>query len=97
MLFFVTLVPIVMLRQDIAISQQLRLLLLSKQLNLKLMFELIISILLSLGLSVNTTDSGKIQVNQDVIQQVQAQDSFNDLGGDGTLNAVVVVDIDPAR
>ena len=57
------------------------------------MLELIISILLSLGLKADSANS-KIVVNQEVISIAQSNSAYNELGGDGALNEIVVTDDD---
>lgn len=48
------------------------------------MIELLISIMMALGLSLDTT-GGKLQINQTVIEKAQASSTYKDLGGDQAL------------
>ena len=61
------------------------------------MLELLISILLTLGISADTVD-GKIAVNQEVLQKAKESSSYKDLGGDDKLNAISTPDdVDPNK
>jgi hypothetical protein len=58
------------------------------------MLDLILYVLLSLGLKYDAKSDGKIYVEQSTVQQVQ--DKYSDLGGVGSVDAIVVTDTDPA-
>ena len=59
------------------------------------MYSLIIAILLSLGLNVNSTE-GKIEMDIESISAIKSHSSFADLGGEQALSQIIIIDnVDP--
>lgn len=58
------------------------------------MIELLISILMALGLSLDSSD-GKLHINQTVLEKAQANSSYKDLGGDNAVYNIATLDSKP--
>jgi hypothetical protein len=55
------------------------------------MLQLIISILLSLGFQQDPKTS-QIKANEETIDIIKSQPTYKDLGGDGALNEIIIID-----